>query len=255
MKATVFGIDGKKTKEIELPKVFEEQVREDLIRRAVLSEQSKNYQPKGNYKWAGLETSAKYRGRKDSYGSLKNKGQAMLPREIRPDGRWGDVKKVPFSKGGRRAHPPKPEKVIIEKINKKEYQKALRSALAATANLEVVKNRGHKTETVPIILDNSFNTINKTKDVNKALATIFKEDLKRGKNSKKRTTRKGGKRSPKTALIVVIDKSQLLKSAKNISGIDVVSTKKLTVELLAPGSDMGRLTCYTEDALKELEKM
>lgn len=255
MKVDVFGTDGKKTKQIELPKVFNEKVREDLIKRAVLSDQTKKYQPKGNYIWAGLETSARYRGRKEAYGSLKNRGQAMLPREIRPKGKWGDVKKVPFSKGGRRAHPPKVEKIIIEKINKKEYQKALKSALAATANLEIVQKRGHKTTIAPIILEDTFNTIKKTKDINKILLMIFEDDLKRGKNTKKRTTRKGGKRTPKTALIVVTDNSELLKSSKNISGVDVVLTKDLTVELLAPGADAGRLTCYTESALKELEKM
>ncbi|MCC7552810.1 50S ribosomal protein L4 [Candidatus Micrarchaeota archaeon] len=255
MKADVFGIDGKKTKQVELPKVFKEKIREDLIKRAVLSDQSKKYQPKGNYIWAGLETSARYRGRKEAYGSLKNKGQAMLPREIRPKGRWGDVKVVPFSKGGRRAHPPKVEKVIIEKINKKEYEKALKSAIAATANLEIVQKRGHKTEIVPIILEDTFNKINKTKEINKILSTLFREDLKRGKETKKRTTRKAGKRTPKTALIVVTENSDLLKSSKNISGLDVVLTKDLTVELLAPGASAGRLTCYTESALKELEKM
>ena len=67
MKADVFGIDGKKAKQIELPKVFQEKVRPDLIKRAALSDQSKHYQPKGNYKWAGLETSARYRGRKESF--------------------------------------------------------------------------------------------------------------------------------------------------------------------------------------------
>ncbi len=255
MKVDVFGIDGKKTKQTELPKVFKEKVREDLIRRAALSDQSKTYQPKGNYKWAGLETSARYRGRKEAYGSLKNRGQAMLPREIRPKGRWGDVKKVPFSKGGRRAHPPKPEKVIIEKINKKEYLKALKSALAATAQLEIVQNRGHKTDIAPIILEDTFNKIKKTKEINNALLKICEEDLKRGKNTKRRTTRKGGKKTPKTALIVVTKDSELLNSAKNISGIEVVTIEKLTVDLLAPGATAGRLTCYTEGALKELEKM
>jgi large subunit ribosomal protein L4e len=140
-------------------------------------------------------------------------------------------------------------------MNKKEYQKALKSAIAATAQLEIVKERGHKTEIAPIILDAAFENIKKTKEINSILNIICEEDLKRGKNTKRRTTRKGGKKIPKTALIVVSDDSKLLNSAKNISGLDVVSANKLTVELLAPGTTPGRLTCYTENALKELEKM
>ena len=65
----------------------------------------------------------------------------MLPHEKLPKGRYGRVRMIPFAVTGRRAHPPKVEKIIEEKINKKEYQKALFSAISATASSDVVKNR------------------------------------------------------------------------------------------------------------------
>ena len=74
MKATVYSIEGKALKQIDLPAIFESPRRDDLVKRAVLSEESKLYQPKGNYKFAGLETSARYKGRKEDFGTVKNKG-------------------------------------------------------------------------------------------------------------------------------------------------------------------------------------
>jgi len=51
---------------------------------------------------------------------------------------------VPNVVGGRRAHPPKIERDWKEKMNKKENKLARNSALAATADKEVVIKRGHR---------------------------------------------------------------------------------------------------------------
>ncbi|MFH1448626.1 MAG: 50S ribosomal protein L4, partial [Candidatus Micrarchaeota archaeon] len=148
MKANVYSLTGQVLRQIDIPKVFEGIVREDIISRAVISEQTRNYQPKGPYKYAGIETSADYQGRKESYRSIKNRGISRLPREKLPNGRFGRVRIVPFSVKGRRAHPPKPERILIEKINKKEYKKAINYAIAATSRKEIVSKRGHKVDDV-----------------------------------------------------------------------------------------------------------
>ena len=49
---------------------------------------------------------------------------------------------IPQATGGRKAHPPKTERIIHEKINRKERRLAIRSAVAATANREMVEGRG-----------------------------------------------------------------------------------------------------------------
>src|SRR3989344_841072 len=110
MKADVYSIEGKVVKNIELPSIFKSDSRDDLIKRAVLSEESKIYQPKGSFRLAGLLTSARYRGRKEDFGSVKNKGIPHLPHEVLPGGQLGKVKRVPHAVKGRRAHPPKPQK-------------------------------------------------------------------------------------------------------------------------------------------------
>src|SRR5271157_1200007 len=157
MKATVYSVEGKVLKQIDLPAVFESPHREDLVKRAVLSEESKTYQPKGNYKFAGLETSARYRGRKEDFGTVKNKGIPHLPHEVLPKGQLGRVKRVPHAVKGRRAHPPKPQKIIVEFMNKKEYLRALASALSFSADRAAVCARAHKDigVSLPIVMENS----------------------------------------------------------------------------------------------------
>ncbi len=244
MKASVYSLEGKVSREIELPKVFEEKARDDLIKRAVLSDESKLKQPKGNYRYAGFETSARYRGRKEDFGTVKNRGIPHLPHEVLPKGRLGKVKRVPLAVGGHRAHPPKPEKKIIEEINKKEYAKALGCAIAATAVRDVVTKRTkYKTGlSLPIVIDAKFEDLKKTKD---ASAVINALNLANMINNCKKNGTKG-------PLVVV---SRLSKAAENIPGVDVVAVEKLRVRHLAPGTHPGRLTIYTEKAIDEIAKM
>lgn len=263
-KADLYSLDGKAGSKIELPAQFDCPVREDLIKRAVISDQSYFYQPKGADPRAGAKTSAKYRGRKEDYGSIKNHGISMVPKEVLPNGRFGRTRRIPSSVKGRRAHPPKPEKLLIEKMNKKEYQKALASALSATASAEYVAARGHKIPkslALPIIIDDSKSSALKTKDVSKMLDTIgIISDIERAKEGTKKKSgvashRSGGKRTPRSMLFVVGEKAcSLAKAARNLAGVDVVEAKELMVMDLAPGTHPGRLAAYTKSALEVISK-
>jgi large subunit ribosomal protein L4e len=243
MKASAYSLEGKIFKEIELPKIFEEPPRPDLIKRAVLSDESRLKQPKGNYRWAGFETSARYVGRKDDFGAVKNKGIPHLPHEVLPKGRLGKVKRVPLAVKGHRAHPPKPEKKIVEEINKKEYEKALKSAIATTAVHEMVEKRMNEkiSLSLPLVIEGKFEQLKKTKE---AMAVF--EALNLGRLIEK--AKKNGKKGP---LVVV---SKLTNAAKNIPGVEVVEVSKLKVMHLAPGTHPGRLTIYTENAIGELSQ-
>jgi large subunit ribosomal protein L4e len=245
MKATVYSIEGKALRQIDLPGVFESPRRDDLVKRAVLSEESKLYQPKGNYRFAGLETSARYRGRKEDFGTVKNKGIPHLPHEVLPKGQLGKVKRVPHAVKGRRAHPPKPQKIIVEFINKKEHLRALASALSFSADRVTVCARAHSEigVSLPIIMDNSFEKLLKTKDVEKVFDALNLGNL----------LVKSSKTGVKSALIVVADGS-VLKAAANLPGVEVVKASELEVRHLAPGTHPGRLTLYSENAIPELVK-
>ena len=59
MKANVYSMEGEVKEEIELPAIFNEEYRPDLIKRAVISAQTARVQPWGNDPKAGKRTSAK----------------------------------------------------------------------------------------------------------------------------------------------------------------------------------------------------
>lgn len=245
MKATVYSVEGKVLKQIDLPLVFESAHREDLVKRAVLSEESRLYQPKGNFPLAGLLTSARYRGRKEDYGAVKNKGIPHLPHEVLPGGQLGKVKRVPHAVKGRRAHPPKPQKKIVELINKKEHLVALASALSMSADRKKVCDRIHADigVSLPIVVENNFEKLAKTREVVKVFEALnLMKFIERAK-----------KNGTKSTLIVVSDGS-VRKAAANLPGVDVVRASDLQVKDLAPGTHAGRLTLFSENALPELAK-
>ena len=42
------------------------------------------------------------------------------------------------------------------------------------------------------------------------------------------------------------------KSARNLTGVDIVTPDQINIEYLAPGGDAGRLTIFTKSALKTI---
>ncbi|GBE56217.1 MAG TPA: 50S ribosomal protein L4 [Euryarchaeota archaeon] len=249
----VYGLDGEKVSDAALPSVFETGVRRDLIKRAVISLQTHRLQAYGPSWMAGKDTSA------FSYGP--GRGLARLPRVTGGGPARGRGAIVPYAVGGRRAHPPVPERVLSKKLNKKERLLATASAVAATADKEIVESRGHRVDGVsefPVVVVDGFESLNKTKDVSLALAKLgCSSDLERAKSKSIRSgkgTKRGRKyKRKKSVLIVVSSDASLSKAAGNISGVDVTSVKNLNAAHLAPGANPARLTVYTESALKELE--
>ena len=243
MKGSLYSREGKLIRQIELPEFFESQKRDDLVKRAVLSEESKEHQPKGSYRYAGMETSARYRGRKEDYGTTKNMGIAHRPREVLPEGRYGKVKRSPSAVKGRRAHPPKPEKKIAEEINKKEYEKALKSAIAYTADREKVCARMNLDIgiSLPVVIDNSVEELKKTKEVLEVLKALNLMPLVE-------KSKKNGSKAP----LMVVSGGSVLKAASNIPGVDVVMADELEARHIAPGTHPGRLTIFTEKSLEAL---
>ena len=250
----ILTIKGRKsTKTIDLPKVFETPFRPDLIKRAVLSEQSKKRNPQGRFPLAGKQVTATSVG--------PGKGISKVPRTHGKGTHHGNRGTLIHSTvGGRLAFPPKVEKIIVEKINKKEHRLALWSAVSATASKDVVEDRGHLFAdklSFPIIVEDKINNLERTKEV---IETIEKlgagDDLARSQIKKVRAgkgKRRGRKYRRKTGpLLVVADNCETLKAGKNIPGAQIVKVKDLSVELLAPGTHAGRLTIWTESAIKAL---
>ena len=247
-KVNVYGIDGTITEKIDLPEVFNTPYRPDIIRKSFNVLRSNKRQPYGSDPYAGTKQATASVG--------KGRGQSRVPRLTQ--GRRAAL--APCVVGGRRAHPPKAERNWKEKINKKERLHSIKSALASTANKEIVSKRGHRFDdkiTLPIIVDDSFEKIKKTKDVIEVFEKIgIYDDVIRAINGKHIRAGKGKSRGRKyrtpKSILIVSTKEDIEKSSNNLTGIDVVKPSHINIEHLAPGGDAGRLTVFTKSALKEI---
>lgn len=260
-KIQIMDLNAKKSGEIDLPVQFSEAVRPDLIKRSVLSLQSRARQAYGSDPNAGMRHSSKLSKRRRKYRGCYGFGISRVNRKIhtRRGTRFFWVGTFsPQTRGGRRAHAPKAEKDFEQKINAKENKKAIRSAIAASINAKLAFERGHNVpENFPFILDNSFEEIVKTLDLQKSLIALgLKDELSRASNKNVRPGRgktRGRKyKRTKGPLIVVSKDCPLIKSAANVAGIDIVLCHAINTELLAPGADVGRLTLWTKAAVEQV---
>lgn len=258
MKTQVIDMDGKKIREIELPSFFSEKLREDLIFKAI--ETQKHKQPYSPSLMAGLQHSASkiVRHRRHVWKTAYGLGISRIPRKVmsRRGNRFNWVgAEVAGAVGGRRAHPPKVVSMInTKKLNKKENKIAFLSALSATANQEIIRKRYKTLQTKKIsapIIVNSFPK--KTKEIIKGLKNILGDSFEVALKKKSIRSGKGKMRGRKyksnAGLLVVIGKTESLKT----TGIEIKKASNLNVIDLAKGGP-GRLTIYTENAIKDLEE-
>jgi large subunit ribosomal protein L4e len=184
----------------------------------------------------------------------KGRGTARVQRL--KDG--SDAAESPNNVGGRRAHPPVPEKVWARKMNVKERRLARNSAVSATGDPELVKARGHRFADgleFPLVVSDEMEKVARTKDVLGALDAMgLYDDLVRAEFGKHirpgRGKLRGRKyRVPRSVLIVVSEPGIVGRAGRNLTGVEVVDVSRLSTEDLAPGGDPGRLTVYTRSAI------
>ena len=247
MEATIRTLDGDDDATLELPAIFETPLREDLIRRAVLAAQANRTQDYGSDPFAGKRTSA------ESFGS--GRGMAHVPRT---NGRGA---RVPQTVGGRRSHPPKAEKDRTKDINDKERKAAVRSAVGATADADLVAERGHRFDEeleLPLVVSDEFEDLVKTRDVVAFLeAAGVDADIARAEDNKKVRAGRGKTRGrkykqPTSILFVTSSETGPSRAARNLAGVDVATGREVNTEDLAPGAAPGRLTVWTESAIEEV---
>jgi large subunit ribosomal protein L4e len=249
----IFDMEGKSAGKIKFPAIFSVPIRPDVIKRAVLSVQSKRFQSQGRNPLAGKRTSAESRG--------TGSGTARVPRL---KGASSRAALAPGTVGGRQAHPPKVEKRVVKKIPKKEKRLALLSAIAATASREMVASRGHSIEDlpdIPLVVTNEIESLKKTREVEEALIHLgVLSEIFRARESRKVRAGKGKSRGRKMKqatgpLIVVAENGGILEAAENIPGVNVTTVPNLNPEILAPGTHPGRLTIWTVNAIEKLNQL
>ncbi|MFP4038824.1 MAG: 50S ribosomal protein L4 [Candidatus Nanohaloarchaea archaeon] len=245
----------------DLPDQFNERVRPDIVKRAALSIKSKDRQSYGSDSEAGLKHVTWWRNRRRSYRSRKGRGRARTPRKIqvaRGMQLFGDGAEAPNTRGGRRAHPPKPEKDFSEDINDKERRKAIRSAIAASNDAELV-NEHHSYDGELPIIDEGLESVEKTSELKERLEDLGLEDELERCSEKKVRAGKGANRGRKYRrkrgpLIVVAEDEGVLQASNNLAGVEVSLVDQLNAEKLSMGARPGRLVVWSEKALEKLNE-
>jgi len=249
----IFGLDGKAVGKLKVPKVFKTPLRPDVIKRAVVTIQSRRFQPQGRDPLAGKRRSV------ESLGA--GHGLSRFPR-LRAGGQRAVY--VVGTVGGRIANPPVAEKKTAKGIPRKEMRLALRSALAATASKETVASRGHIAEDVrdfPLVVVDDIQDLKKTSEVEEAFIKLgVWPDIFRVRESFKERAGKGKRRGRRIKhavgpLLVVAENKGVAQAARNLPGVDVSTVSNLNAELLAPGTHPGRLTIWTKSAFEKADEI
>ncbi len=255
----IYSLTGEEKGRVNLPKWFSSPVRPDLIKKAVLAEQSIRIHPYGSDPLAGQRSSARYFGRRGAYHSMMNREISRMKRIVNQGFLNLTARVVPQSTKGRKAHPPKPWKNWEKKINKKERLLALHNAIAASFDKNIVKERGHNIEGkhIPLVLNDNISGINKTKDLIVLLKKFgFTRELERCSKRKVRAGKgkaRGRKYKIKKGPLVIVNEDKGIMRIQKIPGIDVVNVKDLRVEDFAPGTHPGRLTVWSKTALENFK--
>jgi len=250
MKVPVLSLENEKIDEIDLPKVFDTPVKPEVIRRAVIAQQSHDFQPQGRDPLAGKRNTALSRG--------TGHGQARLPR-LKQSGKADFAVQAV---GGHQSTPPMSQKVTVKRINKKERRLAIRSGIAASADMKIVAARGHNIAGVtqlPLVLDDTLEDVQKTKEVEDIFikigvwADVERADRK-GTRAGRGNMRGRGKKIGKGPLIIISEDKGITKAARNLPGVDVTVLRNLNAELLAPGANPGRLVVWAKSAFAAVDE-
>jgi len=250
--AKVLDLKGESSKETDLPEAFLRPLRPDVIHRAFWILRSHGIQSYGRDPEAGEKTSA------ESGWPPTGRGISRVPRvKGERSRRSGQAAGVASVVGGRLAHPPRSEKAIYNKINKKEKKLALETA--------AVEWRGHRIGNLefPLVVTDDIETVSKTGELNSFFKTVgLSNELKRLVDGVKRRSGKPRMRGRAYKerigpLLVVSNDRGIGRAAEGIPGVKVVTISNLSVLDLAPAGVAGRLTFWSEsslDALRSKEK-
>jgi large subunit ribosomal protein L4e len=255
MKAQILSNNGK-AGEVELPKIFLERIREDICQKYF--EIEKEIQPYAPYLEAGKQHSASGRisHSRRKWRTAYGKGISRVPRKIfwrRGDHFYWVGAEVSGMRGGRRPHPPKVVHFLTKRrMNKKEARIAIRSAIASTANLEFLRRRYETLRDVkvelPIVIAGDVLKL-KAKEfyvfLEKNLTNLMGVTLKSREIRAGRGKSRGRRYKENQGMLLVVGKDENAK----FQGIDIRKLDDVEIKDLFP---IGRITMYTENALKDL---
>ena len=236
-------------------------IRDDIFKKAVISEFSLFRQEKGADPLAGKRSSINVSKRRKRYRSTYGRGASRTPKKAM----WSRGMQHRFvgafagmTVGGRKAHAPTSQKNITKNINNKEWDHAILTGLMASLNRDLVCANGQKVpQNYPFILDSKTEDITKTKEVKDLLVKLgFDEEIQRTSQRKIRagrgTMRNRTYKTKRGPLIITSSMDKALnKSARNILGIDIIPANSLIVSDFGMSEKAGRAVLFTLEGAKE----
>lgn len=255
MKSQVFDLNGNKIKTVDLPEIFSVRIREDLAQKYY--EASKQFAPHSPSPLAGRRGSASgtISHRRHEWKGHYGKGISRVPRKAmwrRGEQFYWIGAEINMARGGRAVHAPLLVRRLL-KINKKEKLIAMHSALGATTQIDYVKRRYENLHNasidLPLVIASPLKEIKSKQFIEflrKVLGDNFEIALKQKKIRAGKGKLRGRKLKSNAGLLLIRGSDEKIK----MSGIEIKSVKDVEIRDLYP---LGRLTLYTEHALKELK--
>ncbi|PWN23599.1 hypothetical protein BCV69DRAFT_279531 [Microstroma glucosiphilum] len=250
----VRGANGA-TGSVALPAVFSAPVRTDIVQELYKNMAKNKRQPYAVATNAGHQTSA------ESWGT--GRAVARIPR-VGGGGthRSGQAAFGNMARGGHMFAPTKLWRRWFVKSNQKQKRYATASALAATAIPSLLLARGHrveKVEEVPLVIEDSAESLTKTKEAVALLQSVNAyDDVLKVSNSRKLRAGQGKLRNRRHVqrrgpLVVYNEDNGIVKAFRNLPGVEVASVDRLNLLQLAPGGHLGRFVIFTASAFKKLD--
>ena len=253
----ILNKEGQKAGTATLPKVFDTPIRADLVQFIYTNLAKNAMQPHATDPTAGVKVSA------ISWGP--GRAKARVPR-VNGSGtnRSGQGAYANFCRGGHKFGPPSLQRRWFRPVPVRQRRYAIASALAATAVPSLLQARGHRVESieeVPVVASDDIESVQKTRDAVAYLKALkVYSDVEKvidGKvhRSGKGKMRRSAYRTKKGPLVVYAKDNGVVKAFRNIPGVDVCPVDSLSLSLLAPGAQMGRLVVWSESAFKALDEV
>jgi len=166
---------------------------------------------------------------------------------------------------GRMFAPTKTWRRWHRKINLSQKRYAVASALAASAVPALVMARGHDIDQVPeipLVLDNSIESVSKTSVAKSLLAAVGAwDDVEKAIESKKIRPGKGKSRNRRYVLrrgplVIYSNQDTTIEQAfRNLPGVELCHVQRLNLLQLAPGGHMGRFCIWSQGAIEALNSI
>ncbi|BAM40301.1 60S ribosomal protein L4/L1 [Theileria orientalis strain Shintoku] len=234
-----------------MPKVFSTPLRSDLVHYVHTNMSKNKRQAYAVSKLSGYQTSAR------SWGT--GRALSRTPR-VKGGGthRAGQAAYANFCRAGGMFAPTRTWRRWHRKVNLKERRLALSVAVASTSVVPLVMSRGHRVESLPelpLVLEDSVETLTKTRD---AVALLNKLGLsdELARVSSARRTKRAGKKYPVGPLVVLRASAvEGRRAFRNIPGVEVASVERLNLLKLAPAGNLGRLVIWSKSAFESLDSV